>query len=204
MPTYTFVCASKKHADESTRRFVQVVQHGEMKSIEQFPCPECGRAARRDLVADLATVNTVGSKPIPVTGSKHGIGHETQYAFGRFKRNPDGSVDRNHAAFRDTGEMNRFMNGANQMGDPVCNDAGVPLRRQDGSIIRRGAKLVKYGANATPTRDGVSRNRFRPPPGAVQNDWTAEDNVKGSNAEVVKQHVKNRAEHVSPRRERRA
>ena len=90
---------------------------------------------------------------------------------GRFKHNPDGSVDKNHRPFRDTGEMNKFMAGNNDWGDPVVKDNGQPLRRKDGSIVRKGAKLFKYGANATPSRDGIRKQRT---PTLPNSGWVGE------------------------------
>lgn len=83
-------------------------------------------------------------------------------AFGRFEKNPDGSEDMNKPRFRDSGELNKYMNGQNELGDPVTNDKGEPVKRPDGTIIRRGAKLFKYSQGATPSKDGVSNKRGVP------------------------------------------
>ena len=164
MPTYTFVCASSRHEDEKTRQFTNVIHHKEGKRVDQLACPECGGLARRDLVADLATVNVTGLTSISHASTGKGSGnYESRFMAGRFKKNPDGSVDKNHAAFRDTGEMERYVNGANDLGPPKLDDNGNPLRRRDGSMIRTGAKLVKFSANRKPSRYHVRKARVDVP-----------------------------------------
>lgn len=160
MPRYTFNCASDEHPTEEPRSFELVIQHGEGKRIDQARCA-CGATAKRDFAGDLATVNSIGSTPIAVSDAKHSIGKELSFAFGRFKKNPDGTVDRNHAPFRDTGEMSRFMAGQNTLGEPVVDDRGKAVKRADGTVVRRGAKIFKYGANATPSKSGVREGRPR-------------------------------------------
>ena len=59
------------------------------------------------------------------------------------------------------------MNGGNELGKPVLDDKGQPRRRSDGSIIRKGAKLFQYGANATPSQTGIRKRDIRVPDTSV-------------------------------------
>lgn len=148
---YTFLCQSKKHEDKTTRQFVYMVHRPPGKSVDQINCPDCGGLAKRDLVADLSTVNTVGSTPISHASSGPGtVAKTTEFAFGRFKKNPDGSVDQNHRPFKDTGELERYANGHNQLGPPKLDDSGNPIRRPDGSMVRTGAKLIQFDPHRRP------------------------------------------------------
>lgn len=169
MPRYTFECGGKSHDEtrRGPRKFERAINHSEGKRIDQYRC-DCGATAKRDLTGDLATVSPIGMTPISHSSSAKGtLGRETEFSFGRFKINPDGIAEKNHRPFRDTGEMNRYMNGANDLGAPKIGDDGKPLRRRDGSFVRGGAELFKYGPNATPSRDGVRRRRFVPPRSVV-------------------------------------
>lgn len=149
---YSFICRSKRHENESTRKFVQSIHLKDVnKRVDQIQCPECGGLARRDLVADLQTVSTVGSTPISHASSGKGtLAHATQFAFGRFKENPDGSVDRNHTRFSTTGELEKYVNGRNELGPPKLDDRGRRIMRPDGSFVREGKKLVKFDNNRRP------------------------------------------------------
>lgn len=174
---YCFHCASPDHPEGVDRDFEQIIHHIPKKGvISQYNC-RCGAAAKRDFSKEIPSQSVVGLTPINPSESKHTIGNELSFAFGRFKKNPDGTEDKNHAPFRDTGELNAFMNGKNDMGEPVMKDNGEPLRRADGSIVRRGAKLVKYGKNAQPSRDGVRKERPRVPVA-----WTDEATMNRSGA----------------------
>jgi len=177
MPTYCFHCASADHPDGEPRDFEVAIHHVPTKVIQQYKC-RCGGLAKRDLAKEIPTIGQVGLTPIRPSDSKHSIGNELQCAFGKFKVNPDGSQDTNHAPFRDTGELARYMDGGNDIGEPVIKDNGQPLRRPDGSIVRRGAKLFKYGPNATPSRDGIGR-RF-----TVPDAWTDVRGVKDASGVV--------------------
>lgn len=177
MPTYCFHCASPDHPEGMDRDFVEMIHHIPKKGqISQYKC-QCGAVAKRDLSKEIPTQSVVGLTPISVSDSKHSLGKELSFAFGRFKKNPDGTEDRNHAAFRDTAELDAYMNGKNDLGPPVLKDNGEPLRRPDGSIVRRGAKLFKYGPNATPSRSGVRKQRPN-----VPSAWTDEATIDRSGA----------------------
>ena len=187
MPRYTFRCESPVHAEEQhgARSFECVIQHREGKRIDQSRCP-CGGIAKRDFLADAATVGVVGMVPIRPNDSKFAIGRELEYSFGRFKRDPDGKEDKNHSPFRDTGEMSRFMAGANDLGNPKLDEYGLPIRRRDGSVVRDGAKLFKYGSNATPSIDRVRKGKFRPPASIVPSfGWGREESVGRESAGAV-------------------
>ena len=172
---YTFICKSPDHPADKDRSFVVTIHHLPTKRIDNYPCVVCGRNARRDLMGDLASVNLVGSTPISnSTTIKGSYANTTEFAFGRHKTNPDGSADTNHRPFRDSGELNKFMNGGNQLGKPVLNDKGEPVRRKDGSIVRRGVKLFQYGANATPTHSAPRRRDVNYPSTSISARQAAE------------------------------
>ena len=130
--------------------------------VQQVACA-CGAIAKRDFSREIPTQNTIGSTPIAVSDSKHSIGGQIKFAFGRFRKNPDGSVDKNHAAFDSTGDLEKFMNGANDLGPPVLDNDGNAIRERirdkkgnvhEGRVTqRRGAKLIKYGRNDGPPRN---------------------------------------------------
>lgn len=173
MPVYCFKCITPEHPSDQPREFVKSFHTMPKKIINQSNCPECGGLGKRDFSAEIPTQSLVGVQSISHSSTGPGsVSKEIEFAFGKFKKNPDGSVDHNSAAFRDTGELNKFMNGNNDMGEPVLNDKGEPLRRQDGSCVRRGAKLVKYNANKTPSRSSISERRFVAP-----SAWTDESGV---------------------------
>lgn len=169
---YTMVCASKRHQDESTRTFEAFIHVAEGKRVDQCKCPECGGMAKRDLAADLKTIGIVGATPISLsTTGKGSLYHESKFAFGRFKQNPDGTVDTNHAPFRDSKELERFANGHNDLGPPKLDDSGNPIRRKDGSMVRTGAKLVKFDRHKAPP---VSKK----PRYDVPDAWVGDDVVQ--------------------------
>jgi len=175
MPTYAFKCITPEHPKDIPREFVKMVYHVPKKVITQYTCPECGGLGKRDLASEIPTQAVVGLTPISHSTTTPGsLSKEIGFAFGNFKKNPDGTEDRNHTAFRDTGELNKYMNGHNDLGAPVLNDKGEPMRRPDGSCIRQGAKLVKYSANKTPSKTGLERRRFVAP-----SAWTDESGVEG-------------------------
>lgn len=171
------------------------------KIINQCSC-SCGATAKRDFAAEIPTQRVIGLTPVShATTGEGSVSKDVEFLAGRFKRNPDGSIDKNHRPFRDTGEVDKFMNGANDLGDPVINQAtGKPLRRADGSVVRQGAKLFKYGANSTPSRHTVRRDRP-----AVPDGWTDTSDSYLSRANGVTQYkpVANAAKWHSPERRSR-
>jgi len=174
---YCFKCVTPEHPADKPREFEAIVHHVPKKVINQYPCPECGGVGKRDMSKEIPTQAVVGLTPISTSTTVPGsMYHETKFAFGKRKVNPDGTMERNHAAFRDSGELSKFMNGHNDMGEPVLDDRGNPLRRKDGSIVRRGAKLVKLSGNATPSRNDVRRSR--PPVPDASEAWVDEGSTK--------------------------
>lgn len=165
MPTYCFRCESPDHPEGESRDFIRVIQHMPKKVVNQSKC-DCGAVARRDLASEIQSQSVIGATPISHSTTGRGsAAREIEFAVGKFKTNPDGSVDMNHRPFRDTGEMSKFMNGQNELGEPVVKDDGNVLRRKDGSVVRKGAKLFRYGPNAAPRHSGL-RRRESPVPSA--------------------------------------
>lgn len=190
MPRYAFHCVSKDHPKGVDRDFEVHLNLDPFKSktVNRFKCHAegCPAIAKRDMSKEIPTQVVIGATPIShSTTTKGSLSRELEFLAGRFKKNPDGTVDKNHRPFRDTGEMNKFMNGNNDLGKPSIDQrTGQPRRRKDGSIIREGAKLFKYGANATPSRSDVRRQRPR-----VPNAWTTEDRVKGGGGGISRQQL---------------
>ena len=150
-----------------------MVHHVPEKSIDFHPCMTCGNRAKRDLATEFKSQGSIGMKAISHSSTAGGsAAKEVEFLAGKFKKNPDGTVDKNHRPFRDTGELDRFMNGQNDLGEPMLNEKGTPVRRKDGSIVRKGAKLFKYGKNATPSRRSVRPRTTAP------SAWTDEAGAK--------------------------
>lgn len=172
---YEFSCPGRDHKGD---RDFSKIMHGIPPKVvvNQIDCPECGATAKRRFDKEIPTQSVVGMTPISNSTTTPGSFQRTvQRAFGSYQKNPDGSVDPNHAAFRDSGELDRFMNGANQLGKPKIDQrTGQPLRRKDGSVIREGAKIFKYDRSATPSRDDVRR---RPRP-SRNIDWVDDRTAK--------------------------
>ncbi len=154
---YVFTCPGREHRGD--RDFEQVFHTLPKNVINQYQCPQCGGVAKRRFDKEIPTQAVVGLTPIShSTTGKGSMQRTIERAFGAVKKNPDGSLDTNHSAFRDTGEFSKFMNGANDLGKPKINQrTGEPLRRKDGSIVREGAKLIQYGKNDAPSRNDVRR-----------------------------------------------
>ena len=161
---YEFTCPGREH--QGDRDFSKIM-HGAppAKVVNQIGCPQpgCGAVAKRRFDKEIPTQSVVGLTPIShSTTGKGSLQNTIGKAFGEFQKNPDGSIDRNHAAFRDTGDLNKFMNGSNDLGKPKIDQrTGQPLRRKDGSVIREGAKFFQYGKNDAPSRNDVRRKPRR-------------------------------------------
>lgn len=160
MPCYIFECPGRDH--EGPRRFEKFLHTVPDLVIDKTEC-ECGAVAKRRWDEEMKTQAVVGLKPIShATTGKGSVMKEVEFAFGKVQKNPDGSVDPNHAPFRDTGELDRFLNGANDLGKPkISQTTGKPLMRADGSYVREGAKLIKYDKNSAPSKTDVRRSRPR-------------------------------------------
>lgn len=184
MPMYEFTCPGREH--QGDRDFQKVFHTVPKNVIDKCECIQegCGAVARRRFDKEIPTQAIVGMTPISHASTIPGSpAHTTEMAFGKFKTNPDGTVDKNHRPFDTTGDLDRFMNGANDLGKPKIDQrTGQPLRRSDGSIIRDGAKLVKYGANSTPSRtDARKRSNRRGGEyrlGPVSTGWTTDREAK--------------------------
>src|SRR3990167_9351708 len=153
MPQYCFRCPTCKEEGEplTFSIFVTSVPKAVKKDAE---CSSCGGRAARAFDLEIPTQAVVGLTPISKSTTVSGSMYNTvQYAFGK---GADGNPS--EAPFRDSGELAAFLNGKNDLGAPKIDQrTGKPLRRPDGSVIRNGAKIIKYDRNATPSRDDVRK-----------------------------------------------
>lgn len=159
---YIFDCPGLDHHGE--RRFEKFF-HGVPKGnpVTQTECPQdgCGAVAKRRWDEEMKSQAVTGLTPIShATTVKGSIAHDLKFAFGDLKENPDGTVDRNHTPFRDSGELDRFLGGKNNLGPRVVDDNGNPLRDSKGNYVHKGAKLIKYGKNDAPSK--TDARRFKP------------------------------------------
>ena len=155
MPQYVFRCPTCKE-DGNPLTFSVFMSSVPVKIKKDTECSQCGGRAVRAFDMEIPTQAVVGLTPISksttVPGSMY---HDVKFAFGEHHKE-----DPNQAPFRDSGELNAFMNGNNDFGKPKIDQrTGKPLKRADGSTIREGAKLIKYDRNATPSRDDVRRKK---------------------------------------------
>lgn len=168
---YVFDCPGREHeGPRQFERFFHGIPNGPV--IDKTEC-KCGAVAKRRFDVEMKTQAIVGLTPIShSTSTKGSVSKELEFAFGEHKKNPDGTVDTNHRPFRDTGELDRFMNGANDLGKPkISQTTGKPLMRADGSYVREGAKLIKYDKGAAPSR--TDARRFKPKYKGVE--WGGKD-----------------------------
>ena len=142
----------------------------------------------------------------PISHASQGkgtVGHETAFGFGRFKTNPDGSKNLNHTRFGTTGELDRYVEGANDLGPPKVDDNGVPMRRPDGTMIREGAKLYKMARSASPPPPPPKR-RFVPPPDSGWVDEGTATKASSGHSGMSRESLKSADiptyKHVSPKR----
>jgi len=155
MPQYSFRCPTCKDPETGKALEFSIFLSTVPKKVKKdAECDGCGGRAARAFDLEIPSQSVVGLTPISksttVPGSMY---HTVKYAFGAHD-----SKDPNQAPFRDSGELNAFLNGANDLGKPKIDQrTGKPLRRADGSIVREGAKLIKYDRNATPSRDDVRK-----------------------------------------------
>jgi hypothetical protein len=191
MPTYCFACEDCSH------KFVKIFHGYPSSAVLKTACEKCKKPAKRDFTPEIKSQSIVGQTPIRPSTSKFSVGRETEFGFGRFKRNPDGSVDKNHSPFGNTAELDRFMNGANDLGGPVIDDNGEALRvgarnpktgevRHDLGRIkeRRGAKLFKYGKNDSPPSPPPPLKRIG---GGAE--WVGADAAEGFGGGVDRQRI---------------
>lgn len=114
----------------------------------------CGGMAKRAFDLEIPTQSIIGATPISKSTTVKGSMYDTvKFAFGAHDEK-----DPNQAPFRDSGELNKFLDGNNDLGKPSIDQrTGEVRRRPDGSVIREGAKFIKYDRGATPSKDGVRK-----------------------------------------------
>lgn len=154
MPAYVFRCEKCKGEDGGPLVFTLFLSTVPKKVKQDAECSECGERAARAFDLEIPTQAVVGLTPISKSTTISGSMYNTvKYAFGEHD-----SEDPSKAPFRDSGELQRFLDGNNELGKPCIDQrTGQVRRRPDGSIIRQGAKLIQYDKNATPSRDDVRR-----------------------------------------------
>lgn len=155
MAQYMFRCGTCKENGEPLT-FALFVTSIPKKVKLDSECAECGGRAARAFDLEIPTQSIVGLTPISKSTTGPGsLYNDVKFAFGEHSKE-----DPNQAPFRDSGQLDAFLNGANDFGAPKIDQrTGKPLKRPDGSTIRNGAKLIKYDRNATPSRDGVRKQR---------------------------------------------
>ncbi len=153
MPAYCFRCPTCKE-DGNPLTFTLFLSTVPKKVKQDAECAECGSRAPRAFDLEIPTQSIVGLTPISKsTTTKGSLYNDVKFAFGAHD-----AQDPSQAPFRDSGELNAFMDGRNDFGKPKLDQrTGKPLRRPDGSVVREGAKLIKYDRNATPSRDDVRK-----------------------------------------------
>lgn len=155
MPQYMFRCPTCKE-DGKPLEFALFVSTVPAKVKKDAECANCGGRAPRAFDLEIPTQAVVGLTPISKSTTTPGSLYNTvKFAFGA-----NDKQDPNQAPFRDSGELQQYLDGANDLGKPKIDQrTGKPLRRPDGSVVREGLKLVKYDRNATPSRDDVRKKR---------------------------------------------
>lgn len=155
MPAYVFRCPTCKE-DGNPLTFTVFRSSVPVKVVKDAECSQCGGRAARAFDLEIPTQSVVGLTPISKSTTVPGsLYNDVKFAFGANHKD-----DPNQAPFRDSGELNAFLNGNNDFGRPKIDQrTGKPLKRPDGSTIREGAKLIKYDRNATPSRDDVRRKK---------------------------------------------
>lgn len=156
MPQYIFRCPSCKdeNGDPSVITIFKTTVPKDV--IRETTCSDCGGKAPRAFDLEIPSQAVIGLTPISKSTTVPGSLYNTvKHAFGAHDEN-----DPNQAPFRDSGELEKFLNGNNDLGKPSIDQrTGKVRRRPDGSVIRNGAKLIKYDRNATPSKDNYVRQR---------------------------------------------
>lgn len=152
---YVFECIGREH--EGERIFEKFVHTVPKLVIDKTEC-ECGAVARRRIDKEIPTQSLIGQTQISHSSTVKGtVANDLKFAFGEVKQNPDGSVDPNHRPFTTTGELDKFMNGANNLGPRVLDDNGNPRRDSRGNYVHGSAKLVKLDPSCGPSRTDVRK-----------------------------------------------
>ena len=154
MPQYIFRCPTCKDEEGKPLAITVFLSTVPKKVKQDTECSECGGRAARAFDLEIPTQAVVGLTPISLSTTTPGSIYNTvKHAFGERSE-----ADPSQAPFRDTGELKKFMEGANDFGKPSIDQrTGKVRRRPDGSVIRQGAKLIQYDRNATPSRDDVRK-----------------------------------------------
>lgn len=136
----------------------------------------CGGMAKRAFDLEIPTQSVVGLTPISKSTTVNGsLYNAVKFAFGEHDEK-----DQSQVPFRDSGELQKFMDGHNDLGKPSIDQrTGEVRRRPDGSVIREGAKLIKYDRAATPSKDSV-RKTGRPKKVRVRGAEISWQDGKGS------------------------
>jgi len=176
MPCYVFSCEGREH--QGDRIFEKFMPTYPDIVIDKTEC-ECGAVAKRRFDKEIPTQAVIGLTQIShATTTKGSVAADLSFAFGDMKVNPDGTKDPNHRPFTNTGELDKFLNGANNLGVPkISQTNGKPLMKKDGTYIREGAKIVKLGPGAAPSKTDV--RRFKPKYKNV--DWVSPREAKDFN-----------------------
>lgn len=130
--------------------------------IDKIEC-ECGAVAKRRFDKEIPTQAVVGLTQISHSTTTPGsVADDLKFAFGEVKVNADGSVEKNHRPFTNTGDLDKFLNGKNNLGVPkISQTNGQPLMNKDGSYVREGAKLIRYDKNNAPSKSEVRKHKPR-------------------------------------------
>ncbi len=154
MAQYMFRCGSCKDEAGKALEFSIFLSSIPKKVKKDAECSECGGRAARAFDLEIPTQAVVGVTPISLSTTTPGSVYNTvKHAFGSRSE-----ADPSKAPFQDTGELKKFLDGANDFGPPCIDQrTGKPRKRPDGSVIRQGAKIIQHDRNATPSRDDVRK-----------------------------------------------
>lgn len=156
MAVYVFNCPGREH--EGEREFEQFIHQIPKVIITQLKCPQCGAIAKRCIDKEIQTQALIGQTQISHASTVKGtVAHDLKFAFGETRENPDGTVDANHRPFTTTGELDKFMAGRNNLGPRIVDNDGNPIKDSRGNYVHGGAKLVKLGKGAAPSRNDVRK-----------------------------------------------
>jgi hypothetical protein len=176
MPCYVFSCEGLDHKGE--RVFERFMHSYPDLVIDKTEC-ECGAVAKRRFDKEIPTQAVIGLTSIShATTIKGSVADDLKFAFGDVKVNEDGSKDFNHRPFTNTGEMDKFLKGNNNLGKPkISQTTGKPLMKKDGTYIREGAEIVKLGPGAAPSKTDARRSK----PKYKGVDWVSPREAKDFN-----------------------
>jgi hypothetical protein len=168
MPCYVFSCEGLDHKGE--RVFEKFMHSYPDLVIDKTECP-CGAVAKRRFDKEIPTQAVLGLTQISKsTTGKGSVAADLKFSFGESRVNPDGTIDHAHTPFENTGELEKFLKGKNNLGKPkISQTTGKPLMKKDGTYIREGAELIRYDKNASPSK--TDARRFKPKHKGI--DWVS-------------------------------